>query len=83
LLFRYLELSEKRDEALQIAFILIDAETDPQHVAANVGDAVAGLQLGIPALRIGASESEEPSVSAPISVQRIEKLRSCERRFVE
>jgi len=59
LLFRYLELGEKRDEALQIAFILIDAESYPQHIATYVGDAVAGLQFGIPALRVRSPEGEE------------------------
>jgi hypothetical protein len=59
LLFRYLELSEKRDEAFHVAFSLIDAESYPEHIAANVGDAVAGLQLGIPALRLRYPEGEE------------------------
>src|SRR6185369_5175786 len=81
LLFRYLELGEKCDEALQIAFILIDTESYPQHIATYVGDAVAGLQFGIPALRIGASESEEAGMGS--SVQRIEQFGSAEWRPVE
>ena len=51
---------------------MIDCEADPQHVAADIGDAVAGLERLVPALRIRASEGEEPRVR--LAIERVEKL---------
>ena len=41
-------------------------QADPQDIAAHIGDAVAGLQLVIPALRIRAAKGKEARVRAAI-----------------
>src|SRR5690349_16849105 len=73
-----MQFPHELNEAVDVAFVLIDAETDAQHVAAHVGDAVPRLELGIPALGVWAAESEEARVRLPL--ERIEKLGGGKRR---
>src|SRR6476469_1724618 len=72
---------EKADKPIDVIFVLIDSEADPQHIAANVGDAVLNLEVGIPALGVGASEGEEARVRA--AFERIEQFRLTERSVAD
>ena len=60
------------DEAVDVVLVLIDSESDPQHVAADVGDAIAREQIRIPALRTGIAKGEEAGMRA--AVERIEQI---------
>ena len=75
---RSIQFPQIGGQALDILFILIDAEADTQDVTANVGNAVPRLEIGVPALRIGAAEREKARVRPPI--ERVQKIRISERR---
>ena len=64
--------SEQIDEQPDVRLVVVDRETDPQHVAADIGDAIFRFQLLVPALCGWASEGEEARVRR--SVERVEWL---------
>src|SRR6185437_14354535 len=76
--FRSLQLPQQRREPVDVTIVLVDSKTDPQNVAANVGDAVPGLELLVPAQCGGASEGEEAGMRK--AVDRIEELGLRDRR---
>jgi hypothetical protein len=45
-LFSYLELCSKCGKAIHVGSVMVQAESDPKHVAAHVGDAVPRLEIG-------------------------------------
>ena len=49
-------------------FVMIEREADAQDVAAHIGDAVAGLQLRRPSLRVRGPEGEEAGVAGPVQL---------------
>ena len=57
---------------------MVEAETDPEHVAADVGDAVARCQCGLPLCGAGMAEGEEAGVGA--AIERVQEFGFTERR---
>ena len=56
--------SSQFDQAPDVLFVLIDCETDAEHVAAHVGDAIARLQRLLPRLGAAIAKGEEARVAA-------------------
>jgi len=56
---------------------MIEAEANTQHVAAHIGDAALGHEVGTPALGLGTTECEEAGVV--LAVERVEQLGAGER----
>src|SRR4051812_41219915 len=73
----WLQFPQKPNQALYVALVLINSEPDPEHVAAQIGNHVPRLELGIPTLCAGTAERKEARMR--LSVERVEKLRAAQR----
>lgn len=67
------DLFERGSEAVDIRFVLVDAETDAQAVAPVIDDDVAGGEFAVQARRFLGTECEEAATTALIGDHEVDR----------